>query len=60
MKYGDPDNKTEVKWGKGGKKPYLKAKIGELELFDPLLVSLDTTRMFQADSRLSNTKYYNF
>ena len=60
LKYGDPDNKTEVKWGKGGKKPYLKAKIGELELFDPLLLSLDTTRMFQADSRLSNTKYYNF
>ena len=60
LKYGDPDNKTEIKWGKGGKKPYLKAKMGELELMDPLLISLDTTRMFQADSRLSNTQYYNF
>ena len=60
LKYGPPDNKTEVKWGKGGKKPYLKARMGELELMDPLLISLDTTRMFQADSRLSNTQYYNF
>ena len=60
LKYGTPDNKTEIKWGKGGKKPYLKARMGELELMDPLLISLDTTRMFQADSRLSNTQYYNF
>ena len=44
----------------GGKKPYLQAKTGQLELFDPLLISLDSTRMFNEDSRLANTEYYTF
>ena len=60
LKYGKPDNASEIKWGMGGKKPYLQAKTGQLELFDPLLMSLDSTRMFNEDSRLSNTQYYNF
>lgn len=60
MKYGAPDNTSEVKWGLGGKKPYLKAKIGELELADPLLKDLDMARMFNEDTRLANTHYYTF
>lgn len=60
LKYGKPDNASEIKWGMGGKKPYLQAKTGQLELFDPLLLSLDSTRMFNEDSRLSNTQYYTF
>ncbi|MBQ8751437.1 MAG: hypothetical protein IJZ30_07370 [Alphaproteobacteria bacterium] len=60
LKYGKPDNTTEIKWGMGGKKPYLQAKTGQLELVDPLLVSLDSTRMFNEDSRLANTEYYTF
>ena len=60
LKYGKPDNTTEIKWGMGGKKPYLQAKTGQLELVDPLLISLDSTRMFNEDSRLANTEYYTF
>ena len=60
LKYGKPDNASEIKWGMGGKKPYLQAKTGQLELLDPLLISLDSTRMFNEDSRLSNVQYYNF
>ena len=60
LKYGKPDNASEVKWGFGGKKPYLQAKTGELVLMDQLLVSLDTTRMYNEDSQMSNVQYYNF
>lgn len=60
LKYGEPDNKSEIKWGLGGKKPYLKATTGTLELSDPLLQSLDVTRMFNEDTRLANTEYYTF
>ncbi|MBR5599508.1 MAG: hypothetical protein IKW39_05655 [Alphaproteobacteria bacterium] len=60
LKYGEPDNTTEVKWGLGGKKPYMKAKTGELELMDPLLIGLDSTRMYNEDSRFANTQYYTF
>ena len=60
LKYGEPDNITEVKWGLGGKKPYLQAKTGQLVLMDPLLLSLDTTRMFNEDSKMANTDYYTF
>ena len=60
LKYGKPDNTTEVKWGLGGKKPYLRASTGEIELMDPLLSGLDSSRMFNEDSRLANTEYYTF
>lgn len=60
LKYGEPDNKSEIKWGLGGKKPYLKATTGTLELADPLLETLDSKRMFNEDTRLSNIQYYNF
>lgn len=60
LKYGRPDNETEVKWGLGGKKPYLKAGTGRLELADPLLKDLDTARMLNEDTRFANTQYYTF
>lgn len=60
MKYGEPDNKTEVKWGLGGKKPFLKAGQGTLELSDPLLKNLDVSRMLNEDARFANTQYYTF
>ena len=60
LRYGQPDNITEVKWGLGGKKPYLKATTGHLELVDPLLQNLDVSRMLNEDSRLANTPYYTF
>lgn len=60
LKYGKPDNETEVKWGLGGKKPYLKAATGKLELADPLLKDLDTARMLNEDTRFANTQYYTF
>ena len=60
LKYGPPDNTSEVKWGLGGKKPYMKAKTGHLELADPLLKDLDIARMFNEDTRLANTNYYTF
>lgn len=60
LKYGKPDNETEIKWGLGGKKPYLKAATGTLELADPLLKNLDTARMLNEDTRFANTQYYTF
>lgn len=60
FKYGAPDNTTEVKWGLGGKKPYLQAKTGSLELVDPILKELDASRMLNEDARLGTTPYYNF
>lgn len=60
LKYGKPDNETEVKWGLGGKKPYMKAGTGRLELSDPLLKDLDTARMLNEDTRFANTQYYTF
>ncbi len=60
LKYGKPDNETEVKWGLGGKKPYLRASTGQLELADPLLKDLDTARMLNEDTRFANTQYYTF
>lgn len=60
LRYGQPDNITEIKWGLGGKKPYLKASTGHLELVDPLLKDLDMSRMLNEDSRLANTPYYSF
>ena len=60
MRYGKPDNTSEVKWGLGGKKPFLKAATGRLELSDPLLKELDASRMLNEDARLTNTPYYSF
>lgn len=60
LRYGKPDNTSEVKWGLGGKKPFLKASTGRLELSDPLLKELDSSRMLNEDARLSNTPYYSF
>lgn len=60
MRYGQPDNASEVKWGLGGKKPYLQASTGKLELVDPLLRDLDISRMLNEDSRLANVPYYSF
>jgi len=59
-RYGKPDNTSEVKWGLGGKKPYLKASTGKLELVDPLLKDLDISRMINEDSRFTNIPYYSF
>lgn len=60
VRYGKPDNTSEVKWGLGGKKPYLQASTGQLELVDPLLKDLDISRMINEDSRFSNIPYYSF
>lgn len=60
LRYGPPDNTSEVKWGLGGKKPYMQASTGNLELVDPVLKDLDSARMLNEDSRLSNIPYYNF
>ena len=60
LKYGKPDNESEVTWGLGGKKPYLKASPGNFELADPLLKDLDTARMLNEDTRFANTQYYTF
>ena len=60
LRYGPPDNTSEIKWGLGGKKPYLQASTGNLELVDPVLKDLDSARMLNEDSRLANIPYYNF
>ena len=60
LRYGPPDNTSEVKWGLGGKKPYMQATTGNLELVDPVLKDLDAARMLNEDSRLANIPYYNF
>nr|QIM10331.1 hypothetical protein PlAlph_0850 [uncultured Alphaproteobacteria bacterium] len=60
QKYGTPDNKTEVLWGLGGNKPYMKASTGRLMLEDPMLRELDYTRMSREDAKFMNTGLYNF
>ncbi len=60
QKYGTPDNKTDVTWGLGGNKPFLKAETGYLKLEDPMLRELDYTRMSREDQRYMNTNMYNF
>lgn len=60
QKYGTPDNKTDVTWGMGGNKPYLKAKTGWLLLEDPMFRELDYTRMSREDQRYMNTDLYSF
>lgn len=60
QKYGVPDNKTEVLWGMGNNKPYLKAYTGKLLLEDPMLRELDYTRMSREDIKFMNTNLYNF
>lgn len=60
LRYGEPDNKSEIKWGLGGKKPYLRAETGKLELVDPLLKNMDMARMLNEDSRFANMPYYTF
>jgi len=60
LRYGQPDNASEIKWGLGGKKPYLQASTGRLELVDPILKDLDISRMLNEDSRFTNIQYYTF
>ncbi len=60
QKYGKPDNKTDVTWGMGGNKPFLKAGTGFLQLEDPMLRELDYTRMSREDQRYMNTDLYSF
>lgn len=60
QKYGVPDNKEQIVWGLGDKKPSLKAKTGQLELDDPMLLELDYTRMSREDQKFMNTAVYTF
>jgi len=60
LRYGQPDNASEIKWGLGGKKPYLQASTGRLELVDPILKDLDISRMLNEDSRFTSVEYYTF
>lgn len=60
QKYGAPDNKDEVTWGLGDKKPSLKAATGRLILEDPMLLELDYTRMSREDQKFMNTAVYSF
>ncbi len=60
QKYGRPDDKTNVIWGLGGNKPFLKADTGKLILEDPMLRELDYTRMSREDQRYMNTDLYSF
>ena len=60
QKYGSPDNKEEVTWGLGDKKPSLKAATGRLILDDPMLLELDYTRMSREDQKFMNTAVYTF
>ena len=60
QKYGNPDNKTNVTWGLGGNKPFLKAATGYLLLEDPMFVEMDYTRMSREDQRFIHSDYYNF
>ncbi|MFI3242360.1 MAG: hypothetical protein R3Y43_07325 [Alphaproteobacteria bacterium] len=59
-KYGPPDDETEVTWGMGEGKPFLKAKTGFLLLEDSMLQELDWTRMSREDQKFLNTNLYNF
>ena len=60
QKYGQPDNKTNVTWGLGGDKPFLKASTGNLLLEDPMFREMDYTRMSREDQRFINSEFYNF
>ena len=60
QKYGHPDNKTNVTWGLGGNKPFLKASTGHLLLEDPMFREMDYTRMSREDQRFINSDFYNF
>ena len=60
QKYGQPDNKDEISWGLGDKKPILRAKTGKLLLEDPMLLELDYTRMSREDKKFMNTSVYTF
>lgn len=60
QKYGSPDNKEEITWGLGDKKPILKAATGRLILDDPMLLELDYTRMSREDQKFMNTAVYTF
>jgi len=60
QKYGQPDNKEQVSWGLGEKKPSLRAKNGKLLLEDPMLLELDYTRMSREDQKFMNTAIYTF
>lgn len=60
QKYGAPDNKEEIIWGLGDKKPSLQASTGRLVLNDPMLLELDYTRMSREDQKFMNTAVYTF
>ncbi len=60
QKYGQPDNKEQITWGLGEKKPSLRAKTGKLLLEDPMLLELDYTRMSREDKKFMNTAVYTF
>ena len=60
QKYGTPDNRENVTWGLGDKKPSLQAATGRLILDDPMLVELDYTRMSREDQKFMNTDVYTF
>lgn len=60
QKYGNPDNKTNVTWGLGGNKPFLKASTGHLLLEDPMFREMDYTRMSREDQRFIHSDFYNF
>ena len=60
QKYGTPDNKEQITWGLGDKKPILKAQTGRLVLEDPMLLELDYTRMSREDQKFMNTAVYTF
>lgn len=60
QKYGNPDNREEVTWGLGDKKPILRAATGRLILEDPMLLELDYTRMSREDQKFMNTAVYTF
>ncbi len=60
QKYGPPDNKSEISWGMGSGKPYLRATTGKLLLEDPMLQQLDYDRMVREDAKIINSNLYNF
>lgn len=60
QKYGAPDNREQVIWGLGDKKPSLQAATGRLVLEDPMLLELDYTRMSREDQKFMNTAVYTF
>ena len=60
QKYGPPDDRENVIWGLGGKKPYLQAGTGKLRLEDTSLRDLDYARMAREDKKFMSTGIYNF